>query len=133
MPSLLGKTVRDAKITVERLGLVIDTLLNVRSEFPAKTVVEQSINEGEFLAKGDSVTLKISIGPQVGMVRVPNLISKSLAEAERILRELSLRIGKKTYLASPNLLPNTVIDQYPSEDKLVSYGDSVDVVLTQSR
>lgn len=133
MPSLLGKTVRDAKITVERLGLVIDTLLNVRSEFPAKTVVEQSINEGEFLAKGDSVTLKISIGPQVGMVRVPNLISKSLSEAEKILRDLSLRIGKKTYLSSPNLLPNTVIDQYPSEDKLVSYGDSVDVVLTQSR
>lgn len=133
MPSLLGKTVRDAKITVERLGLVIDTLLNVRSEFPAKTVVEQSIKEGEFLAKGDPVTLKISIGPQVGMVRVPNLISKSLSEAEKILRDLSLRIGKRTYLSSPNLLPNTVIDQYPSEDKLVSYGDSVDVVLTQSR
>lgn len=133
MPALLGKTVRDAKITIERLGLAVDTLMDVRSEFPAKTVVEQSIEEGEFLAKGDSVSLKISIGPQVGMVRVPNLISKSLSEAEKVLRELSLKIGKKTYLSSPNLLPNTVIDQYPSEDKLVSYGDSVDVVLTQSR
>jgi len=133
MPQLLGKTVRDAKITIERLGLAIDTLLNVRSEFPAKTVVEQSVKEGEFLAKGDSVTLMISIGPQIGMVRVPNLIAKTLTEAERILRELSLKIGKKTYLSSPNLLPNTIIDQYPSEDKLVSYGDSVDVVITQSR
>ena len=133
MPQLLGKTVRDAKITVERLGLHIDTLLSVRSEFPSRTVVEQNVREGEFLAKGDSVILKISIGPQVGMVRVPNLIAKSLSEAERMLRELSLRLGKKTYLSSPNLLPNTVIDQYPSEDKLVSYGDSVDVVLTQSR
>ena len=133
MPSLLGKTVRDAKITVERLGLKIDTLENVRSEFPAKTVVEQSIDEGEYLAKGDSIAMKISIGPRVGMVRVPNLIAKSFNEAERILRELSLRVGKKTYLSSPNLLPNTVIDQYPSEDKLVNYGDSVDVVLTQSR
>ncbi len=133
MPQLLGKTVRDAKITIERLGLAIDTLLDVRSEFPAKTVVEQSVKEGEFLAKGDSVTLMISIGPQIGMVRVPNLIAKSLTEAERILRELSLKIGKKTYLSSPNLLPNTIIDQYPSEDKLVSYGDSVDVVITQSR
>lgn len=133
MPQLLGKTVRDAKITVERLGLVIDTLINVRSEFPAKTVVEQSRKEGEFLSKGEAVTLKISIGPQIGMVRVPNLIAKSLSEAERILRELSLKIGKRTYLSSPNLLPNTIIDQYPGEDKLVSYGDSVDVVLTQSR
>lgn len=133
MPQLLGKTVRDAKITIERLGLAIDTLLDVRSEFPAKTVVEQSVKEGEFLAKGDPVTLMISIGPQIGMVRVPNLIAKTLTEAERILRELSLKIGKKTYLSSPNLLPNTIIDQYPSEDKLVSYGDSVDVVITQSR
>ena len=133
MPALLGKTVRDAKITIERLGLAVDTLIDVRSEYPAKTVVEQSIKEGEFLAKGDSISLKISIGPQVGMVRVPNLISKSLSDAEKVLRELSLKIGKKTYLSSPNLLPNTVIDQYPSENKLVSYGDSVDVVLTQSR
>lgn len=133
MPALLGKTVRDAKITIERLGLAVDTFIDVRSEYPAKTVVEQSIKEGEFLAKGDSISLKISIGPQVGMVRVPNLISKSFSEAEKMLRELSLRIGKKTYLSSPNLLPNTIIDQYPSEDKLVNYGDSVDVVITQSR
>lgn len=133
MPSLLGKTVRDAKITIERLGLVVDSLESIRSEFPARTVVEQSIKEGQFLAKGDSVSLRISVGPQIGMVRVPNLISKSLSEAEKLLRDLSLRIGKRTYLSSPNLLPNTVIDQYPSEDKLVNYGDSVDVVLTQSR
>ncbi|MCZ7604380.1 MAG: PASTA domain-containing protein [Melioribacteraceae bacterium] len=133
MPQLLGKTIRDAKITIERLGLEVDTVINVRSEFPARTVVEQNINEGEFVAKGKTITLKISIGPQLGMVRVPNLIAKSLTEAERMLRELSLRIGKKTYLASPNLLPNTIIDQYPSEDKLVNYGDSVDVVITQSR
>ncbi len=133
MPSLLGKTIRDAKITIERLGLEIDTLKDVRSEFPAQTIVEQSVDEGKYLAKGDSVSLKVSIGPRVGMVRVPNLISKSLSEAEKMLRELSLKIGKKTYLSSPNLLPNTVIDQYPSEDKLVNYGDSIDVVLTQSR
>lgn len=133
MPSLVGKTRRDAKITIERLGLKIDTLIDVRSEFPANIVVEQNVPEGQYLAKGDSVTVKISVGPQVGMVRVPNIISKSLSEAEDILRSNSLRIGKKTYLSSPNLLPNTIIDQYPSEDKLVAVGDSIDVVLTQSR
>lgn len=133
MPSLIGKTKRDAKITVERLGLTLDTLMDVRSEFPANIVVEQNIPEGEFLSKGDQVILKVSIGPEIGMVRVPNIIAKPLSEAENILRLNSLRVGKKTYLNSPNLLPNTVIDQYPSEDKLVAVGDSVDIVLTQSK
>ncbi|PKL82855.1 MAG: hypothetical protein CVV24_08015 [Ignavibacteriae bacterium HGW-Ignavibacteriae-3] len=133
VPSVIGKTFRDATITVERYGLVLGTVDSVESEFPANTIVEQQIPEGREIAKGTKINLKISIGPKQGMVRVPNLLSKSLSEAEIILKSLSLKLGNKIYINYPNTLPNTVVDQEPSEDTLLNIGDSVNVVLAQNR
>lgn len=132
MPLLVGKTIRDAKITLERLGLKMCKPQFTRSEYPANTIVEQEYPQGKYLVKGDSVLLKVSVGPQIGMIRVPNLLGKSLYAAKRILRNNSLKLGKINYQKSPNLLPNTVIDQYPSENQLVNIGDSVDVFITKN-
>jgi len=133
MPSLIGKTIRDATITLERVGLTIGKIDSIESEFPAGTVVEQQIFQGREITKGSSVNFKMSVGPQVGMIRVPNLLGKPLFEAESILKNNSLKLGSRTYIHSPSLLPNTVADQQPSENTLIKVGDSVNVVLTQSK
>ncbi len=132
MPALLGKTFRDGKITLERLGLNLGQVEEVRSEFPVDRIVGQEYPDTTFLEKGDSVDIKISIGPQLGMIRVPNLLGETLSNAERVLRRYSLKLGKVNYLPSKTLLPNTIWDQYPSKDKLVNYGDSVDVFVAKS-
>jgi beta-lactam-binding protein with PASTA domain len=133
MPSLVSKTIRDATITLERSGLILGRIDSVESEFPSATIVEQQYFDGREIAKGTTVNLKVSIGPKVGMVRVPNLLLKSLSEAESILKSNSLRIGNKLYIYSVSYLPNTVADQDPTEDTLIKIGDSVNVVLTQSK
>jgi serine/threonine-protein kinase len=132
MPFLINKTIRDAMITMDRVGLVISEIEEVESELPTNTIIEQQFLEGKELPKGTHVKVKVSIGPRAGMVRVPNLLGKSLAEAENLLRSYSLRIGIKSYIVSINLLPNTIVDQQPSESSLVSVGDSINVVLTHS-
>ncbi len=132
LPDLIGKTFRDAKITVERLGLKFSEIKKVRSEYPADIVVEQEFPPDTSLAKGDSLSISISVGPKLGMIRVPNLLGKSLNRGKRILRNNSLQLGKITYQKIPNLLPNTIVDQYPSENKLIAVGDSVDVVVTRN-
>ncbi len=132
MPDFVGRSLRDAKVTIERLGLVIDTVLQVRSEYPAEIIVEQEFAPTELVPKSTPLILKVSIGPMLGMIKVPSVLGKSLKDGERILRNNSLRIGKIIYQPSQSLLPNTIIDQIPSESKLLSVGDSVDVVVTQS-
>jgi len=132
MPSLINKTLRDAKVTLERRGLFIRDVEQIKSEFPANYVVEQEFVEGTNLAKGDSVDIKVSIGPRVGMVRTPNIIGKSLSESERILRRNNLKLGIIKYRPTPSILTNTVIEQLPSEDFLLSVGDSVDVTVAKS-
>lgn len=132
VPNLIGKTLRDAKITIERIGLQIGEVEEIRSEFPSNSIVQQEIEEGTNLPNGSTIDIKVSVGPKIGMLRVPSLLGKSLREAENLLRKNSLRVGKINYLDSPTLLPNTIIDQYPSENKLISVGDSVDVVVTKN-
>jgi len=133
MPTLIGKSLRDAKITIERSGLVIGEIEKIRSEFAAHTVIEQTPEADLNIEKGTVVDIKVSVGPKVGMIRVPNTLGKSLREAQKIFRNNSLRVGKVNYSVSPNLLPNTIIDQFPSEGKLVSVGDSIDVWVTKTK
>jgi serine/threonine-protein kinase len=132
MPSLIGKTYRDAKITVERLGLILSEVDRIRSEFPAETIVEQMEVAGQQMAAGDTVHLSVSVGPRVGKSRVPNLIGESLQSAENILKRVSLKIGRVEYIPSRTLLPNTISEQYPSKGTLLEYGDSVDVYVYKS-
>jgi serine/threonine-protein kinase len=132
MPNLITKTLRDAKVTLERRGLFIRNIEQVQSELPANSVVEQEFVEGTNMAEGDSVNIKVSIGPRRGMVRVPNLIGKSLSDAENILRQNNLKLGIIKYQPSPSILTNTIIEQLPSEDFLLSVGDSVDVTVAKS-
>jgi serine/threonine-protein kinase len=132
MPNLYNKTLRDAKVTLERRGLFIRDISQIKSELPANHVVEQEFVEGTNLAQGDSVDLKVSIGPRRGMVRMPNLIGKSLSEAEVLLRRNNLKVGNVKFRETPSILTNTVIEQLPSVDFLVNVGDTVDLIVAQS-
>jgi serine/threonine-protein kinase len=133
MPLLIGKTIRDTRVTLERIGFILGKIDSVESEFPADNVVEQQYPEGQEIPNGTVINVKVSIGPQVGMIRVPNILGKSLIEAENILKSNSIKLGNKTYIYSLSLLPNTVVDQQPSESTLIKIGDSVNVIISQSK
>lgn len=132
MPMLLNRTLRDAKVTIDRLGFQIGNVVKVESEYPTDMIIEQYPEEGTPLEKGSQITLKVSVGPNLGMVRVPDLLGQSFKEAESILQRNSLFVGKIHYQDSPNLLPNTVIAQFPGKNKLVNLGDSIDVFITRN-
>ena len=96
-------------------------------------IINASITEGTNLQKGAKVKLKVSVGPNIGMVRVPELLGLSFKEAEELLNKNSLNVGKINYQSSKNLLPNTVVAQYPAKNKLLNVGESVDLFITKSQ
>ena len=133
MPYLIDKTLRDAKVSIERLGFQIGDVSKVKSEIPAGIVVEQYPKEGANLEKGTRVQLKISMGPNIGMVRVPDLLSLTLKEARETIQRNSLVVGKINYQESKTLLPNTVVAQYPAKNKLVNVGETIDLFITKNQ
>lgn len=95
-------------------------------------IFDQQYVDGTPLKKGDSVGVTVSAGEEFGEITVPDLIGKSLTEAEKILADSSLQVGKINYQPSFSLLPNTVLDQYPSKGNKANKGDQVDLFVTKS-
>ncbi len=128
---LKGKSLLDAKFALERLGLKLGRIERIPSSQPQDMIFDQQFEEGTLLKQGDFVGVSISAGTGGGTIIVPDLIGKSLTEAKKILADSSLIIGKINYQPSATLLPNTILDQYPSSGNSVNPGNAVDLFVTK--
>jgi beta-lactam-binding protein with PASTA domain len=63
---------------------------------------------------------------------VPSVVGKPLNEAEKVLTQKGFKVGSITYQINADLLPNTVIDQLPRMNEVVSFGKSVDLFIAQA-
>lgn len=131
VPLLKGKSVRDARLSLERIGLKLGTIEELASTHPKDMVYDQQFAEGTKIRKGQSVGISVSIGKGAGEIVVPDLIGKSLTEASRILSDSTLTLGKINYQISSTLLPNTVLDQYPAPGNKLNSGNTVDLFITK--
>jgi len=131
VPLLKGKSVRDARLSLERIGLKLGSIEELASTHPKDMVFDQQFAEGTGIRKGQSVGISVSIGKGEGEIEVPDLIGKSLTEATRILSDSTLTIGKINYQISSTLLPNTVLDQYPGPGNKLNSGNTVDLFITK--
>ena len=131
VPELKGKSILDAKFALERLGLKLGRVERIPSSHPEDMIFDQQFAEGTMVKQGDVVGVTISAGRGGGSIIVPDLIGKSLTEARKILADSSLIIGKINYQPSATLLPNTILDQYPSSGNTLNPGDAVDLFATK--
>jgi len=132
VPKLIGKSIIDARFALERIGLQLGVVTQLPSDKPENMIFDQQFAEGTPLEKGQTVNITISAGRSTGTIFVPDLIGKSLTQAERILADSLLTIGKLNYQISTTLLPNTVLDQYPSSGNRLNPGGSVDLFITKT-
>ena len=132
VPLLKGKSILDAKFALERLGLKLGRIERIPSSQPEDMIFDQQYAEGTLLKQGETVGVTVSAGRGGGEIVVPDLIGKSLSEAKKILADSSLVIGKINYQPSSTLLPNTILDQYPSSGNTLNPGDAVDLFATKA-
>lgn len=133
VPRLSGRSMRDAKYTLEQRGLELGTVVKKFSnQFPEDYVINQVIQPGSKVKKSTKIDVIISNGPQIGNIIIPDLIGKTLEEAKRIILEKRLKLGKVTYQPS-DLTPGQVLDQYPKKDKSALENTAVDIFVTKKR
>lgn len=132
VPQLKGKSVRDAKFALERIGLKLGVVDQLPSNSPMNMIFDQEFVEGTPIKKGQAVGVSVSIGVESGAIEVPDLVGKSLNEATKVLADSLLKVGKITYQISFSLLPNTIIDQYPSKGNKLNKDEPVDLFVTKA-
>jgi eukaryotic-like serine/threonine-protein kinase len=132
VPNLRGKSIREAVFNLEQSGLVLGTITYEPSmEIFANTIIRQEIAPNTKVRGGNLINVTVSQGQPSDKHAVPDITSKSLSEAEKILLVGGFRIGIITHQYNVDLLPNTVVEQSPKAGELVQLGQFIDVVVTQ--
>jgi beta-lactam-binding protein with PASTA domain len=104
----------------------------VSLDLPEGTIVTQDIPAGSKVKKNSYISVIVSAGESIDSIYIPSLIGKTFSEAQRILKEKGLRAGNITYQINDELLPNTVIDQLPRENEVVTTQKEVDLFISQA-
>jgi serine/threonine-protein kinase len=112
MPNLRGRSLRDARITVEQMELRIGKVTYEASELPAESVVSQNVPAGKRVPKNIAIEITVSGGSDIE-VEVPYVVGLNLDEAQQKLLESGLRLGTVTYRENSSFLPNTILAQSP--------------------
>jgi beta-lactam-binding protein with PASTA domain len=133
VPQLRGKSLREAKFALERYGLKLGSVTFAPSDqFPENTIASQTIAPDARIPRGSRVGIIVSSGNATGGVTIPNVVGKTLAEAERIFQLAGLDIGNVTYQMSYELIPNTVVEQFPRAGEIVPSGKKVDLFVVKA-
>jgi serine/threonine-protein kinase len=132
VPNLKGKSIREAAFNLERCGLKLGMMSYEPSDdIFANTIIRQEIQPSSKVSSGSRIDVVVSQGRSTDLRQVPDVLSKTVSEAEKILTDTGFRMGKMTYQTNLDLLPNTVLEQVPHAGELMQLGVAIDLVVAQ--
>jgi serine/threonine-protein kinase len=133
VPELKGRSLRDTKFALDRSGLKLGSVLRqISKEFPEGTIMSQDVVSGAKVKHGSYIGVTESTGQSMDSLVVPNIIGKTLVDAQKILVQKGFKTGTITYQSNADLLPNTVIGQLPRAGDIASFGKPIDLFIAQT-
>jgi eukaryotic-like serine/threonine-protein kinase len=132
VPTLRGKSVREASFNLERVGLKLgDISFEPSDEIFANTIIRQEIAPATKVSNGKKIDVVVSQGKASDKHSVPDVALRTLIEAEKILKDCGFKPGKISYQPNIDLLPNTVLDQLPRAGEQLTLGEAIDLTVVQ--
>ncbi len=133
IPDLSGKPVIEAEITLQQMLRVKPRIIEEYSDiFPAGQVISTFPPANEKVKPDTEVIIYKSMGPEIRMTTVPDLTGKTYAEADVILYEYNLKLGKY-YPEDKNPANAKIVRQDPAPGETVKEETTVDVYLSQTK
>jgi len=114
VPDVAGQSLEEAQQSLAGVNLdfLLDSGLAAYSEeIAAGRVVRQEPRGDSSIKKGNTVRLGISLGP--ARITLPDLVGRTVQEAELTLRGIGLEVGDLSTAALPGSEPGTIVAQTP--------------------
>ena len=127
VPDVISLDIAAATDKLDKEGFFPVTVRENSDEFENGQVMDQSPLAGERLAKGEVVTITVSKGPKVEMVRVPNLVGSTEADAKLTLRNNGLTLGSVRTKESDTVPEGQVISQSALHNTEIEKGSVIDI------
>jgi serine/threonine-protein kinase len=129
VPDLAGQELVPAIEALERIGLT----LKIRGKeyhdtIPAGTVISHQPPAGGSIRMGRSVEALVSVGPR--RITVPELRGDFLLQAQSVILENRLGVGRVARVSSPIYPKETVMGQHPFPGDQVDKGSGVDLLVS---
>ena len=133
-PRLSGMSIRQAEIALQQEQLQAGNVSRAYHPAVARgNVIAQDPPPGQSLAEGGRVDLLLSLGPAAAAWVLPDLTGRPVGEAEARLERVGIRIGDRTVILDPSVLPGTVVEQDPAGGSRILSGQRVDLVVASRR
>jgi len=127
VPSIIGITEQEGIALLQNSGFEPGRIIRQYSdEVPEGIIMDQNPRAGLTLSEGEMINFTVSLGPE--LIDVPNLIGKTLEEAEKELKGLNIRYNiSERNDAAPK---NTVIEQSPKPNEAIEPGTVLEIVVS---
>ena len=131
IPSLINRSLRNAKLEISRLGLGIDTIIyEYDNQVKDGEITFQLPRAGKIVKSSTNMTLGVSRGVPPDYYVVPDVVNLSIRRAREEITIHGLRVGEINYEFQPELLNNTVIEQNMTAGMRVSFPASIQLLVS---
>lgn len=128
VPSIIGKSVADAKEAVKANHLVFTVVSTEKSDKPEGTIFACFPDEGTPVKVNSEVRVYVSAGTSAG--KIPDLTNIDIASATDIINNNGFMLGKVDHKFSDTIPKDSIITQIPDADTSADKGTKIDVVVS---
>jgi len=134
IPDISNLSLRNAKLTLTKLGLGIDTVIYEYDNVISDGYISfQLPKKGQTVKSSTNMTLGVSRGAPPDYYIIPDIVNYSLTRALKSIINEGLRVGEITYEFQPDLVPNTVIEQNMTAGMRVSFPASINLLISTDK
>jgi beta-lactam-binding protein with PASTA domain/tRNA A-37 threonylcarbamoyl transferase component Bud32 len=126
VPEVTGKELRIGEQDIRNNDLEVSEVQEYSETVGTGLIIRTEPAALEKIKPGETVTVFVSLGPELKKVKVPNLFGLTRSEAEKLIDENGLKIGK--------ILPEDVVSevakiikQYPLAETEVDEGEPIEI------
>lgn len=128
VPTVINLDKEQAFNELERRGLKANILSSEQSdEYEKGKVMSQDPTQNSKANRGSTVNLVISEGREV---EVPDLSNKTISQAEEMLKEKGLKLGRTNSSKSDEVEKDLIINQNPSPNTKSQTGTEIDITVS---
>jgi serine/threonine-protein kinase len=129
VPEIIGHNIDEAEKMLADAGLVMKEIGVAKDSSLAEgVVVEQDPEPGIKVRKGRTVKIRVSAG--LAEVHVPNVVGRTLRQAELVLTQIGLNVGEVTDVHDDTVPKDHIIDQTPKPHDKVNRGTKVNLLVS---
>lgn len=126
VPSIVGLTVTQARLLLERSSLTIGERKSDYSDsIPKNCILAQRPPAGSIVERGTSISWVESLGSRIPIILMPNLLGNRIEEAKEKLGHLGLVIGEVSEFKTDTVDAGLVVLQAPQPGFGLLEGDTI--------